>query len=70
MSEPVTGTKSKVAGIKHPDTKQFDDLTELLSKRSNVRLTQLHVLHDQKRIHGINTFYEADSVALHGLHGP
>ena len=62
-------TKSNVCGKVHADTAHFDDYTSLLKGKSNVRLTELRVIHDSKYVFGIEAVYDADMCqAYGGLH--
>jgi len=62
-------TQSQVAGKSHADTQQFDDFTsnqQLLSSSSNVRVSELRVVHDNNMILGIEAIYEANGQVVSG----
>jgi len=55
-----------VGGKTHADTVHFDDYTSLLKGKSDVRVSELRVIHDNKYIFGIEAIYEADGLTLSG----
>jgi len=69
MSVVSTLTQSNLAGKSHADTLQFDDYNsnkQLLGSSSNVRISELRVIHDNKVIIGIEVIYEADGQIVSG----
>lgn len=59
-------TQSNVAGKYHGDTKTFDDYKDMLKGKTNIRLTELRVIHDNKFVMGIEALYEADGYSFSG----
>lgn len=58
--------KTAVYGKTHPDTQHFDDMTGALAGKSNVRLSEIRVLHDGNLVYGVNGIYTADGVQVDG----
>lgn len=68
---PVTPTmtQSNVCGKVHADTQQFDDYKNnkaLLTTSSNIRLSELRVIHNNKFIFGIEAVYESGTNSVSG----
>ena len=57
------------AGKTHGDTVHFDDYKDYLEGKSNIRMTEIRVLHDNKMVFGVEGIYESNGHTISpGVH--